>query len=37
MSAGYKCWYFKYEDDGANLSELEQKVYGPTIGVQFKF
>jgi hypothetical protein len=37
LSAGYKYWYFKYEDDGANLSKLEQKIYGPTIGVQFTF
>ncbi|GEM_PF-5463878 len=37
MSAGYQCWYFKHEDDGANLREWERKVHGPTIGVQFKF
>jgi hypothetical protein len=37
LSAGYKYWYWKYEDDGARVSELEQKVYGPVIGVQFKF
>jgi len=37
MSIGYKYWYFKYEDEGKPVSELEQKFYGPTIGVQFKF
>lgn len=37
LSAGYKYWYWKYEDDGARVSELEQKTYGPVIGVQFKF
>jgi hypothetical protein len=37
MSAGYKYWYFKYEDDSKNLSKLEQKLYGPMIGVQFRF
>jgi hypothetical protein len=37
MTAGYKYWYVKYEDDSANLSKLEQKVYGPVVGIQFKF
>ncbi len=37
LSAGYKYWYWKWEDDGNRLSELEQKIYGPTLGVQFKF
>ena len=36
-SAGYKYWYWKYEDSGATLSELEQALYGPVVGVQFKF
>lgn len=35
--AGYKYWYFKYEDDGARLSRLEQSLYGPIVGVQFKY
>ena len=34
---GYKYWYFKYKDDGKPLSEFVQKVYGPVVGVQFKF
>jgi hypothetical protein len=37
MSAGYKYWYFKYEDDDKPLNQLEQKLYGPVIGLQFKF
>lgn len=37
LSAGYKYWYFKYEDDNNPLSSLEQKLYGPVVGVQFKF
>jgi hypothetical protein len=37
LSAGYRYWYFKYEDDSANLSKLEQKMYGPLVGVQFLF
>lgn len=37
LSAGYKYWYWKWEDDGERLSELEQKIYGPVIGMQFKF
>ena len=34
---GYKYWYFKYEDDGAQLSELEHTQHGPVLGVQFSF
>jgi hypothetical protein len=37
MSAGYKYWYFKYEDDSKPLNTFEQKLYGPVIGMQFKF
>jgi hypothetical protein len=37
MSGGYKYWYFKYEDDGAPISELVQKLHGPVVGMQFKF
>jgi hypothetical protein len=37
VSAGYKYWYWKYEDDDSRVSKLEQKVYGPVIGMQFKF
>lgn len=37
LAVGYKYWYFKYEDDSQILSKLEQKVYGPTIGVQVTF
>jgi hypothetical protein len=37
MAVGYKYWYFKYEDEGAVLKKLEQKVYGPTIGLQLTF
>ena len=37
LSAGYKYWYWRHVEDGARVSELEQKVYGPVIGVQFKF
>jgi hypothetical protein len=37
LSAGYQYWYWKYKDDGARVSELEQKVYGPVIGMQLKF
>jgi hypothetical protein len=37
MSVGYKYWYFKYVDSDKPLNELEQKLYGPVIGVQFKF
>ena len=36
-SVGYKYWYFKYKGDEQILSELEQKLHGPTLGVQFKF
>ena len=36
-SAGYKYWYWKYEDDDAALSRLEQSLYGPVVGVQLKF
>lgn len=37
VSGGYKYWYFKYEDSGETLSTLEQKLYGPVLGVQFKY
>ena len=37
MSAGYKYWYWKYEDDDATLTRLSLAQYGPTIGVQFTF
>lgn len=37
LSAGYSYWYWKYEDDDALLSRLEQSVYGPLVGVQFRF
>lgn len=37
LSAGYKYWYFRYEDDNKPLNTLEQKIYGPVVGVQFKF
>lgn len=37
MSAGYKYWYWKYEEDAATLSRLSLAQYGPTIGVQFTF
>jgi hypothetical protein len=37
LSAGYKYWYWRWEDDGARLNELEQKVYGPVLGLEFKF
>jgi hypothetical protein len=36
-SAGYKYWYWKYEDSGATVSRLEQTLHGPVIGVQLKF
>lgn len=36
-TVGYKYWYFKYEDENKPLSELEQKLYGPMIGMQLKF
>ena len=37
MSGGYKYWYFKYEDTGSKLSRLEQSLYGPVVGLQFKY
>lgn len=37
LFGGYKYWYFKYEDDGAQLSELEHTLHGPVLGVQFTF
>lgn len=37
MSAGYKYWYWKYEDDDATLSRLSLTQDGPTLGLQFTF
>ncbi len=37
MSVGYKYWYFKYDGDENRVRDFEQKLYGPTLGVQFKF
>jgi len=37
MSVGYKYWYFKYDDDEKLMRDFEQQIYGPTLGVQFKF
>ena len=37
MSVGYKYWYFKYDDDENVMRDFEQQLYGPTLGVQFKF
>jgi hypothetical protein len=37
LFGGYKYWYVKYEDDSRLLSTFEQKIYGPVVGVQFKY
>ena len=37
LSAGYRWWHWEYEDDGAILSDLEQSLYGPVVGVQLTY
>jgi hypothetical protein len=37
MSVGYKYWYFKYDDEENVIRDFEQQLYGPTLGVQFRF
>ncbi|MBE0618677.1 MAG: hypothetical protein IH608_12250 [Proteobacteria bacterium] len=37
LSGGYRYWYWKYEDDDARLSRLEQTLHGPVVGLQLKY
>lgn len=37
VSAGYRYWYFRYEDDGALFSRIEQTLQGPAVGLQLKY
>ena len=37
LSAAFKYWYFKYEDNSKPLNTLSQTLYGPLVGVQFKY
>jgi hypothetical protein len=36
-SVGFKYWYFRYEDNTQLLNSLNQTIYGPLVGVQFKY
>ncbi|MBT7299021.1 MAG: outer membrane beta-barrel protein [Victivallales bacterium] len=37
VTGGYRWWHWEYEDDDATLSDLEQTLYGPIIGIQFTY
>lgn len=36
-SAGWRHWYWDYEDSSAFVSDLEQTLSGPTVGLEIRF
>jgi len=37
LSGGYRYWHWKYEDNDATLSRLEQTLHGPVVSLQLKY